>query len=75
MWFEAAVTEMNRADLQLRLHDDLKSARAILAESTCLFALVDHEWGVAGTEIMMALLVWTAGEVKEAARHLHEALE
>jgi hypothetical protein len=31
MWFEAAVTEMNRADLQLRLHDDLKSARAILA--------------------------------------------
>ena len=71
---ELAVTMMVWSDVHLHLRNDLAAARAALQESKRLFASLDHDWGVARTQIMMSLLHWMDGKAEQARACLGDAL-
>jgi predicted ATPase len=75
MAFYAAVTLMVLSELQFSIDDDPSRAIATLEESIRLFESVDHAWGVARTEIMLAVILWTEGDSDGAERHLNRSLE
>jgi predicted ATPase len=73
--FQAAVTLMVLSDVHFGIDHDPARAVATLEESTRLFESVDHEWGVARTEIMLATMLWSAGDHEDAERHLRRSLD
>ena len=72
--FQAAVTLMVLSQLHFSVDHDSARARETLNESIRLFESVNHDWGVARTEIMLATMLWSAGDFEGAERHLHRSL-
>ncbi len=71
---EAAVTLMVWSGIHLQLRNDLAAAETTLQRSMQLFASMDHDWGVARTQIMMSLLYWMDGKTEAARECLMQAL-
>jgi predicted ATPase len=71
---EAAVTFMVWSDVHLHLNSDLAEAGAALQKSMQLFASVDHDWGIALTQIGMSLLHWMNGNTEAARDCLNDSL-
>lgn len=71
---ETAVTLMVRSDVHLHLGNDIAAAESALRESMRLFASLDHDWGVARTQIMMGLLHWMGGRIEPARECLKDSL-
>jgi predicted ATPase len=72
--FQAAVTLMVLSQLHFTVDHDSAHAVETLNESIRLFESVNHDWGVARTEIMLATMLWSTGDIESAERHLHRSL-
>jgi predicted ATPase len=71
---EAAVTLMVLSQIHLHVRNDFAAAEAALQKSMQLFAAVEHDWGVARTQIMASLLHWAAGNTQAARDCLQVSL-
>jgi predicted ATPase len=74
MRLEAAVTFMTWSEVHRHLRNDLAAAEAALQKSMQLFVSVDHDWGIALTQIAMSLLYWTDGKAEAARNCLKQSL-
>ena len=75
MPFQAAVTLMTLSAVHFGIDRDVARATTTLEESIRLFASVGHDWGVARTEIMLATMLASIGDIEASERHLHRSLE
>jgi predicted ATPase len=71
---ETAVALMVWSDVHLHLRNDLVAAVAALKKSMQVFASIDHDWGVARTQIMMSLIHWMGGNTEAARDCLKDSL-
>ncbi|MDP2409206.1 MAG: DUF4062 domain-containing protein [Pseudolabrys sp.] len=71
---ETGVTLMVWSEVHLHLRNDQAAAETALQKSVELFTAVDHDWGIAHTQIRMSLLHWMRGDVGAARQCLSDAL-
>jgi predicted ATPase len=73
--FQAAVSLMVLSTVHFSMDHDPARAVSTLEQSIRLFESVNHDWGVARTETMLATMLWSAGDLEGAERHLHRSLD